>query len=189
MLVVAAAALAVTTPWRNGPSVIAKASAAIAVGSTRDVLHERATLTPRVLHCGVRVLHGKCRTMVPAISVELWVEGGTGSSSFREIARSPSPHLTKTRIEVPAAPFGNALATSRAQTQVVEVGGTLGPSHVVEAFVYQRYSNRLIRYTQTPTAIAATAFEPVALVRAALRRRSSAAWSSDSPTADSRPRS
>jgi hypothetical protein len=167
-IVFAAVALAVTTPWRNGPSVIAKASAAISAESTQDVLHEQATLTLQVLHCAGGARHGRCPAIVPKISVQLWVEGGTGFRSFREITRIPSPHPTNMRIEVPAAPFGNALASSNAQTQVVEVGGTLGPSHVGDALVYQRYSNTLIRYTQAPTSIASTAFDPVALVRAAL---------------------
>jgi hypothetical protein len=163
VLTVAAAALAITTPWHDGPSVIARASAAIAVAPT-DVLHERAEL--RALHprCSIMGRIVRCPKGVGTQSTELWV----GANTFRTITRWPTPH-PKGRWIFMSGTFGNTLTKSRTQVQVEEIGGTLGPTHVSEALRYQRYSNTLIRYTQAPTAIKSAAFDPVALIRAALR--------------------
>jgi hypothetical protein len=174
VLAAAAAALLISAPWRDGPSVIAKASAAISAGSPTDVLHEQAQMTLLVRRCptsGPVILH--CRKLrkplrLPIESIALWVEGGTGHRSFRAIQRVHTPHRPNAKIEIPAGPFGNATATSTAQTQVVEIGGHLGPTHVADALVYQRYRNTLLRFTQKPTSISADAFDPIALVRHAL---------------------
>jgi hypothetical protein len=172
VLAVGLAALLISAPWRGGPSIIAKATAAISAGTATDVLHEKAKVGELVLRCpagGAVVIH-PCRKgeTLRFESIELWVGGGAGHRSFRAITRIPTPHRPNGRVITPAAPWGNALARSTAQTRVQEIGGELGPTHVAEALVYQRYSNSLIRYTQAPTGIRADEFDPVALVRAAL---------------------
>lgn len=176
VLAAASAALFVSAPWRDGPSVIAKASAAISAGSRTDVLHEQAQMTLLLRRCTtsgpVIILH--CRKLkkprqLPIESIKLWVEGGTSQRSFRVITRVPTPHGPNGKVYIPASPWGNAAATpSTAQVQIQEIGGDLGPTHVADALVYQRYSNTLIRYTQKPTAISSDAFDPLALVRHAL---------------------
>jgi hypothetical protein len=143
--------------------VIAKASAAIAVAPT-DVLYERATYAPAFARCPNGIPFPGCAG-APAPSTELWVGGG----SYRTVTRYPTLHRGDMWIAVPTGPFGNALTRTRRQAQVVEIGGALGPTHVIDALEYQRYSNTLIRYTQAPTAIKSTAFDPVALIRAALK--------------------
>jgi hypothetical protein len=167
VLAAVVAALAITTPWHDGPSVIAKASAAIAVAPT-DVLHERAVF--RVLHprCQINGRIVPCPKGLGTASTELWVEGGGRAGTFRAITHRPTPHRGNRWIVMPTGPFGNTLTKSRAQVQIEEIGGILGPTHVIDALQYQRYSNTLIRYTQAPTAIKSTAFDPVALIRAAL---------------------
>lgn len=167
------AALLISAPWHNGPSIIAKASAAISAGSATDVLHEKAEITELILGCppgeGVSLL--PCRrgeTLPVEESIELWVGGGGGPRSFRAMVRAATPHRPNTKIVLPAGPFGNALAITTAQTRIQEIGGEFGRTHVAEALVYQRYSNALIRYTQAPTGIRSDEFDPVALVRTAL---------------------
>jgi len=167
VLAVAAAALVVAAPWRDGPSVIAKASAAIAVAPT-DVLHERATFRPLHVRCVIEARVVPCPKGLGTRSIELWIEGGRGTRTFRAITRYATPHPHGQSIGL-TSPFGNALTRSQAQSQTEEIGGTLGPTHVIDALAYQRYSNTLIRYTQAPTAIKSTAFDPVALVRGALQ--------------------
>lgn len=168
----ALAALIFSAPWRNGPSIIAKASAAISAGSATDVLHEKAAIKMLIRGCppggGVLVLPCRKGETLPVKSIELWVGGGGGRRSFRAITRAANPSWPNGRMVFPAAPFGNALATSTARIRIQEIGGELGPTHVSEALVYQPYSNSLIRYTQAPTGIRTNEFDPVALVRAAL---------------------
>jgi hypothetical protein len=168
-LAAGAAALVVTAPWKGGPSVIAKANAAISAGSTADVLHERATIAPLITKCmvdGKVEQVGKPHCPKPlSSSIEVWVEGGIGPRDFRVITRRVVMPVTVLRW-IPAGPFGNALTRNRDAFQ--EIGGTLGPAHVTDALVYQRYSNTLIRFTQAPTAIPSDAFDPVSLVRHAL---------------------
>ncbi len=172
VLAAASAALLINAPWHNGPSVIARASAAISAGSATDVLHEQAAIKELIGGCppggGVVVLPCRKGETLRFESIELWVGGGVGRRSFRAITRIGNPFWPNGKMVFPAAPFGNALATSTARSRIQEIGGELGPTHVAEALVYQRYSDSLIRYTQAPTGIRSDEFDPVALVRAAL---------------------
>jgi hypothetical protein len=163
--------LLATAPWHGGPSVIEKASAAITAPSPAEVIYERAAIQPLIARWNSRC--GQCpklpdRQRAPVAQIQIWVEGGTGTRNFRATTRQPLPKGFPHRIQIPAEPFGNALARHSGPVIVTEVGGLLGPTHVKEAFVYQRYSNILIRFTQAPTAINSDSFDPVALVRHAL---------------------
>lgn len=168
-----AAALLLAAPWTGGPSIVAKASAAISPGSAADVLHERASfMPPFVATClvgGKVVRAGEPHCPKPSPwSIELWVGGGTGQRSFRAITRRPPPRGASTHFVLAAVPFGDVVAGTSGRLRLLEIGGSLGPAHVDDALVYQRYSNTLLRFTQAPTAIPSDAFDPVALVRRAL---------------------
>jgi hypothetical protein len=161
------AVLLVAPPWRGGPSVVARAAAAVSA-PPGQILEERATVTTARARCiGGGVVGVACAGPAP-LSIHVWVQGAGRMRPFRAVLRRPLPPGLRRSIEIPAAPFGNALARHTGRAVVTEIGGTLGRAHVDETLVYQAYSHRLIRFTQAPTAIASDSFDPVALVRAAL---------------------
>ena len=145
--VAAAVALAITSPWQGGPTILEKASAAIGAPTSDTVIYER---------------FGDARG-----SLRLWLQGGAQTRSFRSLTEYPVPERLIGQT-IPAAPWGNALRVVRSRVVRDEIGGVLGPKHVTEAFVYQDYTNTLIRYTQKPTALTVLDFDPVARIRSAL---------------------
>jgi hypothetical protein len=145
--IAAAAVLAITSPWQGGPTILQKARAGIGAPGADTVIYER---------------FGDARG-----SLRLWLQGGTQTRSFRSLAEYVVPENLVGR-SVPAAPWGNALRVIHSRVVRDEIGGVLGPRHVTEAYVYQDYTNTLIRFTQKPTALTAFDFDPVARIRSAL---------------------
>lgn len=162
---VAVVLLAVTSLWPNGPNIVGRAAAAIGAATPQQVLYERSTFES----IGSKGLWIGPHGGLGRGSFQLWVAGGTGTRSFRSVTQTVIPHLiVRGGIEAPAAPWGNALMTLHPGRQTQEIGGILGPEHVVEAEVYEPQRREIVRYTQAPTGINAISFDPLAVIRQAL---------------------
>ena len=164
----AALALAITAPWQGGPSILAKASAAISAPAGAQVLYEQMTFrSPTIVNYRNPLLRLTPMGRAGNGSFKLWLELSGSERSFRSITHIVLP-ARKGGIPAPTAPWGYGTTRLKAGPHTLEVGGLLGPKHVIEADVYQPAGNRIVRYTHAPTAIRSTSFEPVALIQQAL---------------------
>jgi hypothetical protein len=171
LAVAATIALVVTSPWQGGPTILDKASAALAAPAGQ-VIYESTRFPATGSLCVVSTTPWMRKHGCPAYvsRTQLWVEGGTsGARTFRAVT---SAELPKKAVGAPAslAPFGSALVRIPSRHLVIETGGTIVGAHVRDVLVRLNGQDVITKYTQAPTAVAATTFDPVELIRNAFRR-------------------